>query len=315
MWRFPPGHAACAALTLLAVACTDTSAPATGPAAPPASASVAPPSASQHAASSSEPAGGKITPLVVIFMENRERSQIVGAPDAPFHNSMLRAGRDYANYFAVTHPSLPNYLAFASGTTTGKTSDEITAGEVTTSPTLWDQLSAAKIDWAVYEESMPEACFGPSAAGSAPGDYALKHNPATPFESVFRDPSDCANVVPLSSLDPSRLPAFSFITPNECNDGHSCPSSTADRWLAQHVPPLVAAGADVVVTYDEGTTDLGADGSAGGGRVFAAELGPDVAAGTVVSQRLDHYGLLAGIEHRFGLRKLRAAATAATMPT
>jgi acid phosphatase len=248
-------------------------------------------------------------------MENHERSQVVGSPSAPYQNSMLKHGRDYENYFAVAHPSLPNYLAFASGTTDGKTTDDISAGEVATTPTLWDQLSAAHIDWAVYEEGMPQPCFGQAAAGAAPGDYALKHNPATPFRSVYDDSRKCSNVLPLSALDPSRLPAFSFITPNECNDAHSCPMETGDRWLAQHVPQLVAAGADVLVTYDEGSTDLGPHGSSGGGQVFAAELGPDVRAGTVVSRPLDHYSLLAGIEQRFGLPTIQRVADATPMPT
>ena len=269
---------------------------------------------SAHARPSPEPAD-RVAPLVVIFMENHERSEVVGSPSAPYQNSMLERGREYANYFAVTHPSLPNYLAFASGTTNGKTTDDITAGEVSSGPTLWDQLSDAKIDWAVYEESMPSPCSGQIAAGAAPAEYALKHNPATPFRTVYHDPSDCANVLPLSAMDPDRLPMFSFITPNECNDAHSCPMETADRWLAQLVPPLVAAGADVLVTYDEGSTDRGPNGSSGGGQVFAAELGPDVRAGAVVSQELDHFSLLAGIEERFRLPKIEEAAGAAPLPT
>ena len=45
------------------------------------------------------------------------------------------------------------------------------------------------------------------------------------------------------------------------------------RLVAKHVPPLLAVGSDVIVTYDEGTTDLGASGSSGGGHVFAVEAG------------------------------------------
>jgi phosphatidylinositol-3-phosphatase len=316
MPRAPRAPSIVAALLLTAaVACTDGS-PSTSASASVAASSATTPSSTKPPASPTTTAPSRTTaPLVVIFMENHERSHIVASPSAPFHNSMLRRGRDYTNYFAVTHPSLPNYLAFASGSTAGKTDDEISAGEVATSPTLWDQLSAADVDWAVYEEGMPEPCFDGASAGSAPGDYALKHNPATPFHSVFDDASDCSRVVPLSALDPSHLPAFSFITPNECNDGHSCALDTADAWLAQHVPPLVDAGADVIVTYDEGTTGRGAGGSAGGGQVFAAEVGPGVRAGTVVAKQLNHYSLLAGIEERFGVGRLGEAAHATAMPT
>jgi hypothetical protein len=78
-------------------------------------------------------------------------------------------------------------------------------------------------------------------------------------------------------------------------------------------PPMVA-GADVVVTHDEGESDLGASGSSGGGRVFAVEVGHEVLAGTVVSRALNHYSLLAGGEARFGMRPLGDAAHVSAMP-
>src|SRR6478752_682911 len=60
-------------------------------------------------------------PLVVIFMENHEQDAVVGSSSAPYENSLIHRGRSYTNYFAISHPSLPNYLAFASGSTYGKT--------------------------------------------------------------------------------------------------------------------------------------------------------------------------------------------------
>jgi phosphatidylinositol-3-phosphatase len=106
---------------------------------------------------------------------------------------------------------------------------------------------------------------------------------------------------------------MSFITPNECSDAHSCDLSAGDRWLADHVPALLAAGADVIVTYDEGTTDIGIDGE-GGGRVFAVEAGPGVPNGVRVTRPMNHYSLLAGIEQRFGLPKLGGAAGVTPLP-
>ena len=251
-------------------------------------------------------------PLVIIVMENHEYSDVVGSRSAPYQNSLLHRGRNYTNYFAVAHPSLPNYLAIASGTTAGKASDSISAGEISGITTVWDQLTAANIPWAVYEETMPAPCYASSSAGSAPAEYELKHNPATPFESVYSDPAQCERVQPLTQMDPNRLPAFSFITPNECNDAHSCDLAAGDSWLSQEVPPLLAAGADVLITYDEGTTDLGANG-AGGGHVYAVEVGTAVPT-TVVGTVFDHYGLLAGIESRFGLPTLAGATSAAALP-
>ncbi len=294
----------CSALFALVAACGHTS-----PSSPaPVSAAGATPSRETSAAPSKTPSSAE--PLVIIVMENHERGDVTAS--APFQRSMLLHGRDYAQYYAVAHPSLPNYLAIASGSTGGKTTDDITAGELP-GATLWDQLTAGHVSWAVYQETMASPCYAPYSAGTFPADYVLKHNPAVPFHSVFSDPSKCAHVQPLTRMDPSHLPTVSFITPNECNDGHSCPLSTADAWLASHVPPLVQAGADVVVTYDEGTTDSGAHGS-GGGHVFAAEVGPGVPAGSVFGAPVDHYSLLAGIEARYGLPALGRAADATALP-
>jgi hypothetical protein len=291
-------------------ACTTTSTPQPGSAASSPTTTTASPSHSERPSS----VPSHLAPMVVIFMENHERSDVLGSSSAPYERRLLTQGRDYVNYFAVTHPSLPNYLAFASGSTNGKASDEIVAGELSLHPTLWDQLTASSVSWAVYEETMPSACYGQDAAGTAPADYALKHNPATPFRSVYSDPAECSNVQPLSSMEPAHLPSFSFIAPNECNDGHSCELATSDGWLAQQVPSLVAAGADVVVTYDEGGSDLGLGGSSGGGHVFAVEVGPGVPAGSVVARPLNHYSLLAGIEARFGMPPIGAAAQMPAMP-
>src|ERR1044072_3460459 len=105
-------------------------------------------------------------PLVVIFMENHEQGDVAGSSSAPYQNELARRGRIYTNYFAITHPSLPNYLAFASGSTHGKTNDDIMAGEID-GPSLWTQLTAAGIKWAVYEESMPSPCFTEYSSGSS----------------------------------------------------------------------------------------------------------------------------------------------------
>ncbi len=265
-------------------------------------------------ASSSSVAPGHApqTPLVVIVMENHEYGDVVGSLSAPYQNSLLHRGRDYTHYFALAHPSLPNYLGIASGTTAGKVSDTIAAGELSGIRTVWDQLTAAQIPWAVYEESMPAPCYASSSAGQPPAEYVLKHNPATPFDSVFSDPAQCEHVQPLTQMDPNRLPSFSFITPNECNDAHSCDLTAGDSWLSQEVPPLLAAGADVVITYDEGTTDLGSGGP-GGGHVYAVEVGASVPTATVGTV-FDHYALLAGIEARFGLPALAGAMNAPALP-
>src|SRR5258705_13585703 len=49
--------------------------------------------------------------IAVLVLENRSWSQIIGNPAAPYLNSLARTGALETHYYAITHPSLPNYLA------------------------------------------------------------------------------------------------------------------------------------------------------------------------------------------------------------
>ena len=66
---------------------------------------------------------GTIDHVVIIVMENKAASRILGADDAPYFNRLAKDHALAANYHAVTRPSLPNYLALTSGTTAGITSN------------------------------------------------------------------------------------------------------------------------------------------------------------------------------------------------
>ncbi len=59
----------------------------------------------------------------VIMMENHGYSQIIGNPNAPFINLYARNANLAANYFAVAHPSLTNYLETVGGSNFGVLDD------------------------------------------------------------------------------------------------------------------------------------------------------------------------------------------------
>lgn len=257
--------------------------------------------------SSPPPSGG---PLVVIYMENKERSSVVGSSSATYQNALRAQGIDFTHYYGVTHPSLPNYLALGNGATDGKQgTDTISAGELQQSPTLWNQLQNAGVSWGVYEEDMPSACSGATTSGL----YALKHNPATPFASVFTNAAVCARVLPYTQFDVHAMPKVSFIAPNLCNDEHDCPISTGDTWLKANVAPMLANGATVVLTYDEGSSSAGINGTSGGGNIYTVVAGPGIGP-SVDGGQYNHYSLLAAIEQRYGLARLGAAASATPLP-
>ena len=53
--------------------------------------------------------------IFVIMLENHSQSSVIGDANAPFINSLAQQYATAANYFGVTHPSEPNYVAAISG--------------------------------------------------------------------------------------------------------------------------------------------------------------------------------------------------------
>jgi hypothetical protein len=255
------------------------------------------------------PGVGVPSRVALIVMENHDFDGIVGAEAAPYINrTLIPSSALFTNYYAVSHPSLPNYLAMTSGSTHAKDgTDSISPGEIP-GDNLFDQLTTAGLDWRAFEETIPSVCDRSITAGGIPGLYALKHDPAMAYADVA-ETSLCQNVVPLSDLNPFELPAFSFITPNECSDMHSCSVSQGDAWLQTNVPPLQRSGATVIVTFDEGSSDVG-----GGGHVLTLEVGPQMNEGATNDLAFSHYSLLAGLEQHFGLPLLGRARGSRPLP-
>ena len=215
-------------------------------------------------------------------------------------------------FYAVTHPSLPNYLAFWSGSTQGVTDDAVhdLAGS-----SLSDQLTAAGRSWRTYAQDYPAtgcnragAYVGGVDGPGVAGTYARKHNPAMSFTDVSGS-SQCANIQPLARFDPGVN--LAFVVPNLCNDMHDCSPATGDAFLAAFLPRVFAAPdwahTLLVVSFDEGSTSVH-----GGGRVFTMVARQGLA-GLSSSTFHDHYGLLRTIEDVFGLPCLNLACGAAPL--
>jgi hypothetical protein len=273
--------------------------------------------ASNAAPGSAKPAASTVprapqgSHTVLIVLENRELGEVIGASDAPYFNQLASQGALAVNYHALTHPSLPNYLALAGGSTFGIGEDCTDC--LASGPNLATQLSAAGESWRAYMGAMPRPCF----AGAEAGEYAKRHNPFMYFPSVASDPSLCARDVPETELRPDlahhRLPTFAWVSPSLCDDAHSCGFGSADRYLRGVVPQLLGAlGPDglLAITFDEGTTNAGCCDGAAGGRVATVLLGPRVRGGAHLHSAYSQYSLLATIEDRLGLARLRHARAA-----
>jgi len=237
--------------------------------------------------------------VFVIVMENQAYTSIIGNPAAPYVNNLLPSGGLAANYYGVTHPSLPNYLAMVGGSTFGITSD-CTACWVS-GRNIGDTLEAAGNSWKAYMEGFTGDCL------DSPYPYVVKHNPFAYYGSSC--PGQVVSFTHFAADMKGDVPRFVWITPGLCHDGHDCSTAIADQWLAQIVPQILATSAWqqnglLLITWDEG------DDSAN--HVLTMAIHPNPAARTS-SQAYNHYSLLATIEDLLGVGRLGAAAGARTM--
>ena len=233
-------------------------------------------------------------------------------------------------------------------------------------PTLGNQLPAAGRNWAAYLQDMGNdpgrdhtvatargpACGQPATwtvdhtQKAEKGDqYAARHDGFTFFRSVTANQAFCdAHILSFRPLpgDLARAaatPAFSFIAPDLCNDGHDAPCVSgapgglvqADAFLSQRVPTIMAApayrdGGLIVITFDEGSDSAACCGETsgislshpdvplpgktgpGGSRIGAVLLSPLIKPGTVSTAADNHCSLLRSIEDIFGLPHLGDAA-------
>ena len=165
-------------------------------------------------------------------------------PATPYLCSLAAAYTTYTQWHGVSHPSLPNYLAFDSGSAQGCISDACPGPYATTD--LGGQLTTQGVPWVAYMELMPSACY----TGASSTTYARKHNPFVYFNDVLRPAapptSSRTRAAPMqSTLTGSSAPSFVWITPNLADDMHDGTVQQGDTWLKTNL----AAGALVLVVY------------------------------------------------------------------
>jgi hypothetical protein len=321
---------------------------------------------------------------IVVLENEDAASTFGSSSEAPYLAHTLTAqGMTLPNYFAVTHESLGNYIAMISGQSSNVDTQadcqvftDLTPGPIgadgqavgqgcvypASVQTVANQLAAKGLSWKGYMEDMgntpgqPATCRHPAigAADSTQhakvGDqYAARHNPFVYFHSLIDGPLCAQRDVPLDRLpgdlaSAATTPAYSFVTPNLCDDAHDSPCvdgrpgglKSADVFLRSWIPRITASpaykqGGLVIVTFDEAEGEgADADSSAccdqqpgpntpspggttpgpGGGRIGAVLLSPYVKAGTVSTTPYNHYALLRTTEDLFGLGHLGYAARA-----
>ena len=244
--------------------------------------------------------------VAVLVLENRSWGQIVGNPHAPYLNSLMRRAAVATHYYAITHPSLPNYVALTTGGHKHVNHDCSTCRA--SGRSLANQLEAAKISWRAYFESIATPLSTTWGHGSA---YDPHYNPFA-YTRGLRAPDPIGDVTNFASLRRDlrhrTLPRFSWIAPNVWHDGHNVKLRVVDRFAKGLVPSIVRALGPrgvLFITWDEGrdADTQGAHGR-GGGHVPLIAIGPGANTGARVAVRANHYALLRTIESSLGLHAL-----------
>jgi len=273
--------------------------------------------------------------IFIIMMENTGIEALQGNTNAPWINQAMQTDGVAGNYFGVTHPSQPNYIAATAGTRAGVPDDN----DVTVNlPNIVDQLEAKSHTWKAYMQNL-SLCNGNKLAHACGNQlYERKHNPFVSFSDVQSSPARMANIVDLSQLDTdltnNTVPDYAWISPDQCNDMHgrggggsSDPCdfsneqlliSAGDSFLHTWVDKITSSKAwsgdsAIFITWDEsdftgspnnfgfGDTRGCCDANPGGGHVLTLVITRNATGPAASYQLYNHYSLLSTVEDSWNL--------------
>jgi hypothetical protein len=225
------------------------------------------------------PPASKVGPLdhvFMIYLENHGVKDIVGSRNAPYINGLIDNYGYGSNYFAQTHPSLPNYYPILGGSDFGFNFN--CAVDCFDEPNLADNIERAGKGWASYEQSMPSPCFTQSSGPYTPGEL-----PFLAFHDIVSNTARCqAHVLPLERMatdlaSPSTTPNYVWWAADENHNmegpinlqfilslltTHQYNIKAGDQFLADTLPTILNSPAfltqrsAIFITWDEDYDNL-----------------------------------------------------------
>jgi hypothetical protein len=254
--------------------------------------------------------------IVVVIEENHSQSQII--PDAapgsstdgtPYINELAVGGVRFNNFFAIMHPSQPNYLELYSGSNQNVTDDALPAGLPFTTPNLGAELFAVPgKSFAGFSESLPDSNL--TTDSSTAGGYRRKHNPWVNWQGGGTNQyASTANrnftAFPTTAGGFAGLPNVSFVVPTQYNDMHDDNPGDAltairagDNWIKNNLKAYadwaVNNNSLLVVTFDE-------DNGGAGNRIPTVFYGANLNNGSQVNSTWTLHNLLRTMEDSNGL--------------
>jgi hypothetical protein len=256
--------------------------------------------------------------LWLFVFENHSYDSIIGNPAAPYLNSLAARHGIATQMFAITHPSLPNYLAMIGGSTFECTSDD--CPPTLPSPTLAGQIAAKGLSWAAYPEGLP----GVGYTGGDTEAYDQHHDPFTYFTEIRDSPAMRRSIRPLTEFDGDlrHAPALTFVVGNDEDNMHFGDVAAGDAFGRHYVGAALSSPAfrdhgAVFITWDESFSDdhRGCCGPAiAGGRVPLIVVTSDGPRRVRSAIPHDTYSILRTIEDGLGLPRLGHAGDPSTAP-
>ena len=253
------------------------------------------------------------TKTLLIVAENHSADQALSG--MPYLASLGRTYGVTTDYRAITHPSLPNYLAMAGGSTFGVTDDRSPASHPLRGQSVFDQAIASGRTAKTYAEAMPGNC-----GLSATSRYPVKHNAWAYFADAtsrancrrFDVPSGTpASGALRNDIATGSLPNVGALLPDICNSAHDCSLATADSWLRGWMtaitagPDFKAGRLSVIITFDE-------DEGRSGNRVLTTVVAPGTRA-VRSDQPYTHYSWTRYASELAGAAPLGAGRTAPSL--
>ncbi|KAL7267788.1 hypothetical protein RUND412_009610 [Rhizina undulata] len=247
--------------------------------------------------------------FVTIWLENTDYDKAVGDPNLAY---LATKGITLSNYFSVTHPSMPNYIASVTGEYFGVNNDEYTQLPANIS-SVADLLEDKGITWGEYEEDMPYTgytAFEYVNPVTKANMYVRKHNPLVIHNSVAVSQERLGLIKNTTlfweDLKNEKLPQWMFITPNMTSDGHDSSVTVAGTWTRTFLEPLLnnsyfMKNTLVLITFDENHTYTKQN------RVLGILLGgavPEELHGTTDDNYYDHYSEIATVSANWNLHTL-----------
>lgn len=238
----------------------------------------------------------KPTHIVICVLENHKYKDIIGSKNAPYINSLADSGTLFGNYYALTHPSQPNYLLMFSGDAQGVINSTPPKGFPFKTQNLGACLLVKGYSFKGYSEDLPKV--GDTIVSS--GDYVRRHCPWVYW--LGKDTNQLPDTVhqPLTAFphDYDSLPTVSFVIPNLYNDMHNASVAVGDAWVKKNLDSFVrwanSHNSLFILTFDE-------DDDSANNNVVAIFSGAGVKRGFYDTTHYTHYNLLRTLEEIYSL--------------